>query len=167
VLFRVCLFLVGVSLAATSSAEAVARYGIRLDAPRGWHVRIYERPGGLPILHAATVPLAPVNGSDTAPDTQRRLRRGDVLIVLFNYTPPKTHLARWRKNFPVTHPPLAVHSINGPFEGQVAASSVSRNFRMAGRYFQLLVFFGERNPRDVDFARANSALARLHVLAAS
>ena len=39
-----------------------------------------------------------------------------------------------------------------------------RLFRTAGRFFQLMVFFGDRHPSRADFALANRALRGLRIV---
>jgi hypothetical protein len=156
----VTALLVATSVAASASGRSLHRYGISLVLPAGWHGRIYERPGGSPVVHAASVALEPVRGDDPATGTQRRLRRGDVLIVLWEYLPPRTGVIRWKREFPAVRPPVRIGHLGlRPFEGQVAPASAGRNFRAAGRYFQLLVFFGEPRPGHRGLAKANRVLA--------
>src|SRR5438105_6380558 len=95
--------LASAALAFAAPATTVRGYRLRLDVPPGWHARVYERPGGSPILQAANMRLSPSDEDDPAVRTQKRLHRRGIVIVLFEVVPPRGQARRWNSGFPVLH----------------------------------------------------------------
>jgi hypothetical protein len=149
-------------LPGANSAEQrrqLSGYGIELTLPRGWFGRLYVHAGSdAPILQAASLRL-PAGDDDLATKTQSAMGPDDLVVVLWENVPPAP-TARWRRSFPPARPPIRLSRLGGPFEGQRAPAAAIRTFRTAGRYFELLVFFGTRNP---SLARANDILAGLRI----
>src|SRR4051794_17126307 len=67
-------------LLAVAAAATIGAHGVSATLPPGWHGR-----AGHGYLEAATMPLAPEHGT-IGDATRRRLRRGDVLVRLFENT---------------------------------------------------------------------------------
>jgi hypothetical protein len=64
----------------------LAAHGIALELPAGWDGRIWTRPGGGPVLHAANVALPAADG-DFATRATDALPADGVVVVLVDYGP--------------------------------------------------------------------------------
>jgi hypothetical protein len=64
----------------------LAAHGIALELPAGWDGRIWTRPGGGPVLHAANVALPAADG-DFATRATDALPADGVVVVLVAYGP--------------------------------------------------------------------------------
>jgi hypothetical protein len=64
----------------------LARHGIGIDLPGGWEGRIYRRPEGNPILHAANFAL-PARDGDFGTGATKDMPDGGVLVVLAEFDP--------------------------------------------------------------------------------
>jgi hypothetical protein len=64
----------------------LAAHGIALELPPGWDGRIWTRPGGGPVLHAANVALPAADG-DFATRATDALPADGVVVVLVAYGP--------------------------------------------------------------------------------
>ena len=62
--------------------------------PARWTGVVYQRVGGLPILHAGSFRLPPLDGDDGAQRAVRRMRPRDILIVMLEYRPSVSHFPR-------------------------------------------------------------------------
>src|SRR5437764_330111 len=59
-------------------------HGIAVDLPSGWDGRIWRRPGGGPVVHAANVAL-PASDGDFATTATGSLPADGVVVVLVEY----------------------------------------------------------------------------------
>ena len=130
-------------LAALLTSATIASHGISATLPPGWHGR-----AGHGFLEAATVPLAPERGY-IGTSTRPRLRRGDVLVTLFENTGAIGLTAVSRRT-------------PGPFRARELRGSAVRNFRVARRVFSLFVETG-RGGAVGRLAQVNALLASLRV----
>lgn len=64
----------------------IAAHGIALDLPRGWDGRLYQLPGGDPVLHAASFPLPAVDGDFGSGATATMPSHG-TFLALKEYRP--------------------------------------------------------------------------------
>jgi hypothetical protein len=62
----------------------LAAHGIAVDLPAGWDGRVWSRPGGGPVLHAANVALPPSDG-DFATRATAAMPPNGVVVVLVDY----------------------------------------------------------------------------------
>jgi hypothetical protein len=62
----------------------LAAHGIAVDLPAGWDGRVWSRPGGGPVLHAANVALPPSDG-DFATRATAAMPPNGVVVVLADY----------------------------------------------------------------------------------
>ncbi|HXY84745.1 MAG TPA: hypothetical protein VEH52_04620 [Gaiellaceae bacterium] len=141
----------------TTSTE-LGRDGIQLRLPAHWTGVIYQRVGGLPILHAASFRLPPVDGDDGALRAAARMRPGDVLIVMLEYRPTKDEPSRT-----VPHR-LRRSDFGKPVEGMPLSHAFARiGFTSAGRVFDLWIEFGGKRASVAAIRAADRVLATLHV----
>jgi hypothetical protein len=64
----------------------IAGHGIEIDLPDGWEGRIYRRPEGRPILHAASFAL-PAEDGDFGTSAVAGMPSNGVFIALAEYDP--------------------------------------------------------------------------------
>jgi hypothetical protein len=115
--------------------------GIAVVKPVDWHIRFFRGA-----VAAATVPI-PADETSLAASVGRKLRSGDVAVVLFEDTPdaqwsPPLDFAVYRAGPPQ---PFATKDFGGPpFGGDNPGHHrfARRNFTVAGRYFDLFVEAG-------------------------
>jgi hypothetical protein len=62
----------------------ISGHGLSIDAPDGWEARIHRRPGGGPVLHAATFALHEHDGDFGAAATGR-MRGDDIFCALLEF----------------------------------------------------------------------------------
>ncbi len=62
----------------------ISGHGLSIDAPDGWEARILRRPGGGPVLHAATFALHEHDGDFGAAATGR-MRSDDIFCALLEF----------------------------------------------------------------------------------
>jgi hypothetical protein len=62
----------------------VSGHGLSIDAPAGWEARIFKRPGGGPVLHAATFALQERDGDFGAAATGR-MGGDDVFLAVLEF----------------------------------------------------------------------------------
>jgi hypothetical protein len=62
----------------------ISGHGLSIDAPDGWEARILRRPGGGPVLHAATFALHEHDGDFGAAATGR-MRGDDIFCALLEF----------------------------------------------------------------------------------
>jgi hypothetical protein len=65
-------------------SSRLSAHGLAIDLPAGWEGRIYRRPGGDPILHAASFPLPAADG-DFGSEATARMPLGGSFLVLSEY----------------------------------------------------------------------------------
>lgn len=138
--------------------------GRGLELPPGWDGRIFQRPEGLPILHAANFPL-PVEDGDFGSGALSSMEPDGVFIALVEYDPASAGFGL----FGHPGPPL-------PLKGQDFSGSalqrripgqfgVQRFFTAAGRALCLYVVVGSQpSPRTL-VGEANTVLRTLAVSA--
>lgn len=152
----------GVALAPAATAvasETVSGHGISLGVPSGWTGVVYQRVGGLPILHAGSFQLPPVDGDDGALRAVRRMRPNDVLIVMLEYRPGLTHSAR--RALPLH---LQRSDFGSPVEGMPFTHAFARiHFRAARRAFDLWIEFGSKHAWPATVRTVDRVLATLRI----
>jgi hypothetical protein len=62
----------------------LAAHGIAVDLPVGWDGRVWSRPGGGPVLHAANIAL-PASDGDFATRATATMPPDGVVVVLVDY----------------------------------------------------------------------------------
>lgn len=139
-------------------------YGVGIDAPPRWEVRIGrrpvdpEQPAGRPrpVLHAATVPLPEIRG-DFGGGVTALLGPQDAFFSLFEYEPQAadTALFRGRSRPQVAAPDLQPSQLQRTIPGQ---SGVQYFFVENGRPFCLYVVVGSHARRAVLVQLVNAAL---------
>jgi hypothetical protein len=157
----ISVFLVlGVAAAeASDGAVRIARYGVSMTVPAKWHGRIYERPGGLPILHAANFRL-PANDDDFATKGTLRMGSEGILIVLLE--------SRTKNGFKYARLPIRIQRSDflSRFKGIPPSHAFAlRRFTTRSRRFSLWVQFGQRRPSNAMMSRANIVLGTLLITA--
>ena len=140
-----------------AGTESLERYGIRVAVPAGWHARLTRGT-----LEAATVPLAVRPGP-------LRLGAADLAVRLFEFEPdPRYYPASALDQTYADGPPR-------PFDADEFGSTelggdnpandgfARRNFRLAGRLFDLFVESGATTPPASAVAALNELVASLEV----
>ncbi len=99
----------------------LASHGIEVELPAGWEGRLYRRPGGHPILHAASFAL-PAQDGDFATGAAAAMPPGATLAALLEYEPALAG----RGLFAEPGPPrrIAAHELSpaGPRCGRAAGA---------------------------------------------
>ena len=161
-------WLLGVSvllLVAAPAAEAssgpvrIARYGVSITVPARWHGRIYERSGGLPILHVANFRL-PANDDDFGTKATLRMGSQRIFIVLLE--------SSTKTGFKHARPPIQIRRSDflPRFKGVSPSHAFARRrFTTRNRRFSLWVQFGQRKPSNAMLSRANIVLGTLLITA--
>ncbi len=152
----------GAAFALAGTAEAsrtVSGHGISVRLPSGWTGVVYQRVGGLPILHAGSFRLPPVDGDDGAQRAIRRMRPGDVLLVMLQYRPSST------THFPRVLPlRLRRSDFATPVEGMPLTRAFARiHFSAARRSFDLWIEFGGKHARPAAIRAVDRVLATLRI----
>jgi|SRR5712691_2015229 len=152
----------GTSFAAagtTVGSAFVSGHGISARLPARWTGVVYQRVGGLPILHAGSVRLPPVDGDDGAQRAVRRMRPADVLIVMLEYRPSVSHFPR--RALPLR---LQRSDFGTPVEGMPLTRAFARmEFSTSGRSFDLWVEFGSKHARSAAIDAVDRMLATLRI----
>jgi hypothetical protein len=144
-----------------AASTTVNGHGISVRLPTGWTGVVYQRVGGLPILHAGSFRLPPVDGDDGALRAVRRMRPSDVLLVMLEYRPSQTH-------FPNRALPLRLRrsEFGAPVEGMPWSHAFARiEFSTARRSFDLWIEFGSKHASPTAIRAADRVLATLRVRA--
>lgn len=140
----------------------ISGHGIELDAPKGWEGRIYRRPEGFPILHAANFPLVADDG-DFAGVSVEAMPPDGVVVVLAEFDPQ----AAGQALFPPVDLPVAVAASKASPRAMprtiAGRSGVQRFFTLEGRPFCLYVVVGSAPSVRGLIERANGVLATLAV----
>ena len=160
-----CAILAALALAAASSGSGgsslstVRGYGIALRLPRGWSGVVYRRRGSLPVLHAASFPLPPVDEDDGALRAIPRMRRRDVLFVMLEGDPRVAGYARHALPIRLRRADFAA-----PVEGMPLPHAFARiQFETGLRDFDLWIKLGAKPAPASAIRAANSVLATLRV----
>jgi hypothetical protein len=130
-------------LLAVAAAATIGSHGVSATLPPGWHGR-----AGHGYLEASTVSLAPEHGY-IGTSTRRLLRRGDVLVTLFENTG-----AIALSPVPQRRP--------RPFRADELRGHTVRNFRIGRRVFSVFLDTG-RGGAARRLGQANRLLASLRV----
>jgi hypothetical protein len=142
---------------ASAGERRLERYGIRITAPDGWNARLTRGT-----VEASTAPL-------DSPSQPVPLADDDVAVTLFEFEPdpasyPAADLDRAYSDGP---PRPFVAQEFGPSEepsgGVRGRGFAHRNFRLAGRRFDLFVEAGTRTPPAAAVAELNALVASLDV----
>jgi hypothetical protein len=117
----------------------VAAHGIALDLPRRWEAHLYRRPGGDPVLHAASFPLPTTDGDFGSGATAQMPARG-AFLALKEYRPgprlvPGVGLFASRA-IPLPLPEREFHP-RALQVGRAGQAGLQRFFTAAGRPFCL------------------------------
>jgi hypothetical protein len=138
---------------AGASDRTIERYGIQATIPDGWHARLTRGT-----LEAATVPLgADVQHVALGPD--------DLVARLFESDP--SELPGEEQMHPQGGPQPFTAAEFGPPDGggdnPGGHGWARRNFRLAGRWFDLFVEAGAAHPTAADVTALNALLSSLDV----
>ena len=162
-----CLLLLTVAAPSAGAAGGeraarLARYGLSVRLPHGWHARIYRRAGGLPILQGGNFAL-PGRDDDDGTRAMRRMSTRSVLIVLLESDNPRAfHYKQLSKA-----PRVSDRDFLPSFEGVPPSHAFARvTFDWHSRYFQLWLQFAVRPAQARLLHEANGVLATLTVAAA-
>lgn len=151
-----------------SAAQArVSAFGVSVAPPRGWEVSIYRRTPGIgeqtyPVLHAATVPLAP-RSADYGGGLVERLGPADVFVALLEFGPGAAGTAIFSalEGLPALTPDMyRPRQLQRTLPGQ---AGVQRFFTAAGRAFSLYSVVGSFANCCSLAVRANQLLASLEI----
>jgi hypothetical protein len=143
----------------------IAGHGISVELPAGWEGRIYRRPGGRPVLHAASFPL-PAEDGDFATDAIRRMPPGGALAVLTEYDPALAGRGLFAPAGPPAFraaelsPAALLQRLPGRLGGQ-------RFFSSGGRAFCLYTVVARRPARALAVGALSDVLASLRLEARS
>jgi hypothetical protein len=152
------LLLGGPAAEASDTPIRIARYGVSVTVPGRWHGRIYERVGGLPILHAANFRLPAHDDDFATKGTLRMGSQGIFIILLESHT----------KNFKHARLPIQIRRADflPRFKGVPPSHAFAqRRFTTRNRRFSLWVEFGQSKPSHPMLSRANVVLGTLLITA--
>src|SRR3954447_24742235 len=134
-------------------------HGTSIRLPDGWTGVIYKRRGGLPVLHAASFKLPPVDGDDGATRAVPRMHADDVLLVILQGEPKFAGYPRGR--LPIQ---LRSSDFAAPVEGMPLSHAFARvDFTYRRRGYDLWVEFGSKPARANVVRKANRVLASLRL----
>jgi hypothetical protein len=135
----------------------VATDGIALSLPSGWHAR-----AGRGVIEAATRPLPPL-GPWVAASLSKALGPDDVSVILYEdaATSPPPSIYRAGAPRPFTRGDFGPPPSGGSNPGDHRFAR--RNFRVAGRFFDLFVEAGSRQPTAAGLAKLNEVVRSLRV----
>lgn len=152
----------------TSNPVVLRRVGLSMSLPPGWDGRISAgtEAGALPaVLHAASFRLRPGDGDDLGGAASRRMRPGDIQIVLYEFPPEQVGRGGFRRRRTL---PIAIRAADVlpalraiPRDHAIARA----RFSFRGRPFSLFVEFGRRPPSPSAIRTANRVLASLEIRA--
>jgi hypothetical protein len=151
-----CFLSMSVLLLLTSAATAeatdgpvrIARYGVSITVPAGWQGSIYERTGGLPILHTGNFRL-PANDDDPGTKASMAMGSRGIFIVLLE--------SGTRTGFKHQRLPIQIRRSDflPRFKGIPPSHAFAqRRFTTRKRSFSLGVQFGRRKPSNAMLSRA-------------
>lgn len=146
---------------------AVSAYGLTLDGPAGWDVRVYQRPAAPgesthPVLHAGNFPL-PSGRGDYGSGAVERMGAGDVFLALLEFHPDAADSALFsQSDRPAVLDPGAFSpsSLQRRLPGQAGFQAF---FSEAGRAFCLYVVLGSWAERGRLVPVAADVLGRLSI----
>lgn len=144
--------------------RTLSRYGLSIELPAGWNGRIRRSsPETAPVLNAANFVL-PSRDNGVGTKAQKLLRPGRIYIAVTDLGPPSSHLqkGRWTK----ATLPIAVRPRDlGAFEGFDVPALATRWLIVRRHTLLVQVAFGEQEPPNTAWSRANAVLARFSVAA--
>lgn len=159
------------------------RYGMKADAPRGWHVEVTRRPGEEPpltaangrvaagqrddgdvtrgVLHACTRAL-PADRGDFGSGVVDLLGPDDVFVALVDYGPEVADQGLFeRQGLPKLAPSqFAPNRMQRPLPGMSASQQF---FSSGGRAFCLFTVLGSHARRMASVPRAAQLVRTLHI----
>jgi hypothetical protein len=141
----------------------LAAYGIALELPRGWDGRLYRRPGGDPVLHAASFPLPTADG-DFGSGATATMPVGGAFLALKEYR-PGARLIPGVGLFAARSIPMPLES--GRFHpralqvGRAGQAGFQHFFTMSGRPFCLYAVIAIAVARSASAGRAPDGLGEL------
>ena len=143
--------------AALSGGGRVTAGGIALSLPSGWHAR-----AGRGVIEAATRPLPPL-GPRVAASLSKALGLNDLGILLYEdaATSPPPSIYRAGMPRPFTRSDFRRPPSGGSNPGDHRFAR--RNLRVAGRFFDLFVETGARQPTPSGLAGLNQLVRSLRV----
>lgn len=144
----------------------VHAHALSVSTPAGWDLHVYRRQSSdgsttYPVMHAATFPLPRYRG-DFGVGAVERMRRDDVLVVLFEYEPEAAGTPLFR----VTRRPrpkaadFHPQGLQRMIPGQSGAQWF---FTEAGRPFSLYVVMGSHARRARNLTAVHELLDGLTV----
>jgi hypothetical protein len=140
----------------------IAGHGIEIDLPDRWEGRVYRRPEGRPVLHAATFAL-PADDGDFGALAVSAMPPGGVFIALAEYDPDVLgHPLFARQGVPL---PLRAADANPRALQRLVPNraGLQRFFTSEGRPFCLYVVIGSDPARESEMIRANAILGSLAI----
>lgn len=146
---------------------AVSAFGLSLDGPPGWDVRVYRRPAAPeesthPVLHAGNFAL-PAGRGDYGSGAVERMGPGNVFLALLEFHPDATDSALFSQSGrPAVLDPSAFgpSSLQRRLPGQAGFQAF---FSEAGRAFCLYVVLGSWADRARLVPVASGVLGRLSI----
>jgi hypothetical protein len=145
----------------------IAALGLAVTPPSGWEATIFRRsaaPGELtfPVLHAATLPLAPARG-DYGGGQVELLSAGDLFVGLLEFGPEAARTPLFSRSTGV--PGLTPDAFRPNQLQRVIRSQagVQRFFSVKGRAFCLYVVVGSFANRGALTNRANQLIGSLEI----
>jgi hypothetical protein len=140
----------------------ISGHGIEVDLPNGWEGRIYRRPEGRPILHAASFAL-PADDGDFGGVAVAEMPSGGVFIALAEYDPDVLGTALFApRGLPLPLRAADAHPRALQRLGRGRAG-IQRFFTTRGRPFCLYVVIGSERLRAAGVDQANLVLGSLSI----
>jgi hypothetical protein len=140
----------------------ISGHGLEIDLPNGWEGRIYRRPEGRPILHAASFVL-PTDDGDFGALAVASMPSNGVFIALAEYGPDVLGTPLFaHQGLPVPLRPADVlpRALQRLGRGR---AGIQRFFTTRGRPFCLYVVIGSELARAAQVDQANLVLGSLSV----
>lgn len=139
----------------------LAAHGIALELPAGWDGRIWTRPGGGPVVHAANVALPAADG-DFATRAAEALPADGVVVVLVDYGPADAGTPLFAGPAPGRIDPAEL-SPSTLLRRRPGQRGLQRFFTAAGRAMCLYVVVGSAAHASDLAAAVSRVLGTLHV----
>jgi hypothetical protein len=140
----------------------ISGYGIVIDLPSGWEGRVYRRPEGFPILHAANFPL-PAGDGDFGSRAVASMSRDGVFAVLAEYDPGVLGEPLFEEQglpLPLRPAEASPKALQRMLRDR---SGLHKFFTVVGRPFSLYVVVGSSPGVGTLVERANHVLATLSI----